>query len=390
MCLHQFASKFLIIIQSHHHPFSSSSNLITSSSSILITSSILIIIHSHSHHLNKSHFLLQVIHNILSEDEISATIEEIWYDVETKGSGVDREDPSTWGNSHFPWGAAIGMVGGDPTIGKQAWRNRIKPELYKAFSFFSGHKELRVSVDRYGMLRPTKNVEMKNENGEVEIKDMEEWRTALKSIHWDLNPWYYHHAERDEEVKAFEEGRNKFFGGFSPGSFLSEFNDAIEKQDKHVLQGLIAITDAREEDGGFHTVSGFSSQLEKWTKINDQQFEQEKFNTTFVQVPKDDEMRRHVQRIPLRAGSLLIWDSRQPHSNYANESENIRMVQYVKMFPEPEFDEEYEDGRLKMLSMMIPKSLMEEEEREEFQTKILGLERWDGQKPNSGKNCVIQ
>ena len=52
----------------------------------------------------------------------------------------------------------------------------------------------------------------------------------------------------------------------------------------------------------------------------------------------------------MRAGSLLIWDSRLPHGNYPNESSQFRMVQYITFFPA---GEKTEDERLKRIEPYI-------------------------------------
>lgn len=33
----------------------------------------------------------------------------------------------------------------------------------------------------------------------------------------------------------------------------------------------------------------------------------------FIEVPEDDEMRKDILKVPMRAGSLLIWNSQLPH-----------------------------------------------------------------------------
>jgi len=35
--------------------------------------------------------------------------------------------------------------------------------------------------------------------------------------------------------------------------------------------------------------------------------------------------------MPLRKGSILIWDSRLPHGTYPNDSSNFRLIQYINM-----------------------------------------------------------
>jgi hypothetical protein len=40
------------------------------------------------------------------------------------------------------------------------------------------------------------------------------------------------------------------------------------------------------------------------------------------------------EKINVRAGSMIIWDSRLPHANYPNESRtDFRYVQYITYYP---------------------------------------------------------
>jgi len=47
------------------------------------------------------------------------------------------------------------------------------------------------------------------------------------------------------------------------------------------------------------------------------------------QFAKTDPVIQYIQKCPIRAGGLLIWDSRLPHNNYPNDSERPRIVQYI-------------------------------------------------------------
>ncbi|KAH9158296.1 hypothetical protein LEN26_003064, partial [Aphanomyces euteiches] len=53
----------------------------------------------------------------------------------------------------------------------------------------------------------------------------------------------------------------------------------------------------------------------------------------FIEVPHDDEMRKEIKQVPMKAGSLLIWNSQLPHGNFPNDGYDFRMVQYLKMIP---------------------------------------------------------
>jgi ectoine hydroxylase-related dioxygenase (phytanoyl-CoA dioxygenase family) len=51
------------------------------------------------------------------------------------------------------------------------------------------------------------------------------------------------------------------------------------------------------------------------------------------QVPQEHPIREYIQRIPLRRGSMVIWNSLTFHANYPNDSDRFRMVQYMRMLP---------------------------------------------------------
>ncbi len=46
-------------------------------------------------------------------------------------------------------------------------------------------------------------------------------------------------------------------------------------------------------------------------------------------IPANDPMKDAGQEVPVRAGSLVIWNSALPHCNYPNRSNRFRMVQCV-------------------------------------------------------------
>jgi hypothetical protein len=101
------------------------------------------------------------------------------------------------------------------------------------------------------------------------------------------------------------------------------------------LQAILALVDCREEDGGFHAVPGFQHYISTWAKENQRLClkSNNSRDPTTVQISEDDPIREHVQCMPIRKGSLLIWDSRLPHGNYPNNSNRMRIIQYLHMAP---------------------------------------------------------
>ena len=143
------------------------------------------------------------------------------------------------------------------------------------------------------------------------IKTLENW------LHIDYNPLT---------------GKTSTFG-YEPSPLFKTLTpqNPLKWQDAY-YQGIIALADCPEEVGGFHCVPGFHNFCEEWTKLNLEHCEDSHYSNdpTTVQIPTDDELRKYLQKIPIRKGCLLIWDGRLAHANFPNQSEDPRLVQYVK------------------------------------------------------------
>jgi hypothetical protein len=225
------------------------------------------------------------------------------------------------------------MLGSSPYLGLQGCRNRENPNIYRAYATVFSDEDLIVNIDRIGMHRPTRGVMMNGE--EVE---MEAWKTAAEWLHFDLNPWtgcttsaccylFVMPVSLTMSVVA------SFFHSANHG----HANTVNRGWEWRRVQGILALKDCREEDGGFHAVPGFHRHVRAWAEANEHLREKHVqpnvYDETTVQVPKDDPIREHVQHMPLRRGSLLIWDSALPHGNYPNNSAEFRVVQYIRMAP---------------------------------------------------------
>jgi len=76
----------------------------------------------------------------------------------------------------------------------------------------------------------------------------------------------------------------------------------------------------------------------------------------------------YAQKITMRAGSLVIWNSCMPHCNFSNDSSNLRMCQYIKMFPRQMCQQPLERARA------IVKLLPPEFELDQHAIKVFGLD----------------
>jgi len=282
-----------------------------------------------------------VIDGILSTEEVSNTVTEIWNQLETKPQNplseaplIDRNDPSTWSNSSWPKDIrALGLLGSNIALGKYTWLNRQNPKVYKVFCDLLGRKDLWSSVDRHGIMRPTVQVPtgklpenpsrrdaIAPPDWEGGFEDHENWRSASFWTHWDLNPWHWTGAAKGLEYEFMD--------------FITENNGSKNMGDPKI-QGLIALSDSNDDDGGFCCVPGFHKFLKEWAeKTVNTDFCEESINRyDYVNVPKGDPLHDALQKITCREGSLIVWNSQLPHCNFPNHSNKFRINQYLKMFP---------------------------------------------------------
>jgi len=279
-----------------------------------------------------------VVRNIISADQCEKTEDDLWRSDEMLGSRkVDRNEPSTWENGTWP--SEMNLAEGgflthltDMSL-QTGWDNRQHPNLYKIFSLVFNNPNLWVRFDRYGMMRPTKGIKMKNGN----IVDKPEWKTKSNWLHWDQNPW--------------------------------------QEPDFVRVQGLLALTNAIKTSGGFHCVPGFAPNFKKWSIDN----VDKRSKGSLINVPANDVIRTQIQPITLRKGSLLIWDSRTPHGNFPNDDSHFRVVQYITFFPAQESDKKLVEDRLDAFYMRTnddPSKDWQPPKLTELGEKILGWRKW--------------
>jgi hypothetical protein len=142
-----------------------------------------------------------VIRDVLSNDEIDQSIQDIW-NVSTGNDSttrdmfhmmskqddfipVDRNDPTTWtSNNGWPSMEQVGILGGRVAIQPSAFVNRQSENIYSVFSELLERKDLLVSFDRFGVMRPTKQVLL---NNGVDRRDFPRYQTRDAWMHWVCN-----------------------------------------------------------------------------------------------------------------------------------------------------------------------------------------------------------
>ena len=140
------------------------------------------------------------------------------------------------------------------------------------------------------------------------------------------------------------------------------------------LQGILYLTDTAKNQGAFCCVPELFKQPEVLKAKEGLWF-------------SDDELSRYeVKNIAAKAGSLIVWDSRLPHSGNVNTSDQPRLAQYLSMCPE-----ESEESRANRIALWQAKrapqkwrGMPHQQDPEpgdvadlsELGQKLLGLTRW--------------
>jgi hypothetical protein len=228
--------------------------------------------------LNKYNF---VILKILSEKEADDTVEDFFKNVTPN---VDKYDSSTWENQFWPLNTRF-LAG--YALTQYAFDNRTHSNLHTGFSNIFGTDDLVTMVDRWGIMRPSKN--------------RKDWKWELKP-HVDVNPWKY--------------------------------TEELDKGYPHQYQGVLSLVDSYDtwcSTGGFRIVPGCANILKEWTKRFP---DPTKGEGVSYHLTETDPLYNKLQRIPLRKGEVCIWDSGCVHANFSNTSStDFRLVQYVSMAP---------------------------------------------------------
>ena len=198
----------------------------------------------------------------------------------------DQNDPETW---YAPPRAEIEMkelagTGMVEVYNNQAlWNNRQTQKVYDAFVDIWGTEKLWATIDRANLNFP--------------IKPGFEYKGF---IHWDYDP----------ETKPQN------------------------------VQGVLALADQNDEDmGGFQCIPELFRTYDTW-KLG-QPEDRDRFQ------PDISGLEKHLVKVKLNAGDLLIFNSLQPHGIRPNLSKNkVRIAQYISMMPAEEENEDLKQWRI--------------------------------------------
>ncbi|KAG2379165.1 hypothetical protein C9374_007803 [Naegleria lovaniensis] len=245
----------------------------------------------------------------------------------------------------------MGILGNGVCWKKQAMENRQNEKIVQCFELLygMGRDQLWSGFSRYGCMQPTRGIPVPYYNehsfpksiletvpssilsmvGSLKTIDREDLQTRSEWLHWDLNP--FASAGLDDYPMEFEnEIDMKETLLRNPDYYFILENNANTTVPR--MQGILSFTDCREQDGGFVCVPGFHNHIKEYAEKMRHQLEVPT-HCTFFQVPKGDSLFEQCQQVPVKAGSLIIFNSLLPHANMPNRSERFRLNQYIKMVP---------------------------------------------------------
>ena len=259
-----------------------------------------------------------VFSNVSQNDQIELTKNAMWEILETMNPGFKHDDVSTW--HHYKSAGKYGLSMRGPCFHPILVENRQNVLLAKIFSLLINVplSDVMVSHDRYTIYRATVTGAS---DSNTEIND---FKTGNKNIHLDMNPWW--HAESSQDIIN---GRDALLYNDSQ-DFIKENNLVVKSMGMHI-QAVINILDNEAIDGGTLIVPASHKHMHKWAESNLRLRKPLPF-LTFRDNAVEELLLSRAHRIPMKAGSVLLWNQSVFHGTCPNESNNCRMAQFIKGF----------------------------------------------------------
>jgi hypothetical protein len=235
-----------------------------------------------------------------------------------------KGDIKTWDNYPKDLLEKYGSISNSPVFSKQFLLNRQNKNIYKIYSNILGTDKLYVNHDRGCLFRPTSV----NEN----------WKTQ-NNVHLDMNPFFW--MENDEKKSDLFNEENLEYK--KPNHFFLENNLVCQNLGLQI-QCSINFHENKIEDGGFVCVPGFHNHLIDYFSTITPYYG--KVSCSFY--PKDPIFKSAI-RISMRKGAIVLWNQMVPHGSFRNKSNNIRVAQFLKMFPSNTFSDKRKIKRVKLI-----------------------------------------
>lgn len=287
----------------------------------------------------------------------------MWKIIEDSTPGFDRNDPSTWSTYHSTGNYGLSMRG--PCFHPILVKNRYNPNLIRVLRTLVESDDMMVSHDRYTIYRATGS----------DIPDGDKFRTGSKNVHLDLNPWWWCESSREllDGLPSLTYQNEQ--------DFIRENNLIVSSMGIHV-QCVLNFEDNTADDGGTVVVPGFHKHIKEWCetvpilqpkKKQNQQNKQNKQNSNesisnpddcvakqplpWLNIPSTNSLLNYSQRVPMKPGSVLIWNQTVVHGTSPNNGTNrCRLAQYLKAFNGPQ---SISIERMRLRSNSLKKLLIE-------------------------------
>jgi hypothetical protein len=233
-----------------------------------------------------------VIANALNSEEAKHAVDLTWDYLEQLGTGIDRNDVSTWDDDRWPTAVHGGILPGHG-IGHSAaqWFIRSVPNVKKTFAAVWGTDDLLVSFDGMALWRP-----------------------------WAFKP-------------EWKTNRG--------GSWLHIDQHPITRPGKQCVQGLVNLLPMSPKTGGNVLIAGSHKKFATIPDVYPQRLGRVPLGVDHFRFPSDDPMLVGTPPIMchMEPGDILLWDSRTIHcSSAAIEApdatpELMRAVSLICMMP---------------------------------------------------------
>ena len=273
---------------------------------------------------------------VFNAEQCEESVDAMWRHAEEAQEGLHRDDPTTW--KKYQSSGKYGLACRGPTFDPTLVDNRQNEKLAAALALVLEIpiEDVMVGHDRFTIYRATElSDESYEAEGEGEVKAEEVGKvgktflTGRKNIHLDMNPWWWLEASPDILVGAdsiqYQDAQD----------FIKENNFVVKSMGPHV-QCVLNFSDNEEEDGGTIVVPGFHNHLEEWCQDNATL----RKPVPFVTFGDKKEAERSCEeallqrscRVPMRPGSVLIWNQTLAHGTQPNASHRNRTAQFLKAF----------------------------------------------------------
>ena len=257
---------------------------------------------------------------ILTREEQKASQAALYSEMGKTPTSV-TSDPKTWSKENFRTPSSP-FLSQDYAISEQAFKNRVHPKLVDAFAALYGTHDVLTTIDFWGFKRGTLHNPA--------------WKLPPLRLHWDVDIARY--------VQDQKRGRRRY-------------------------QALLALNDNSQTIGSFACVPGSANMLHTFQP----DVHQKKY------VKNSSILQQNIQRLPLKAGCVVIWDVGTAHANFANHDWEPRLTQYCRMIPNTKWAQQAEPQNIVNYWRSLPVAKRSQIQSPLFQLfdqgKILGLDK---------------